>query len=437
MINKLHLKVQLKEWYGVTLSFIYYFCILSAYYVMRPIRDQLAAEVGSSELPSYFALTLIATLLLTPLFAWSVSHWPRRIVMPLIYIFFIICQLIFIPLYSKPLLLSPQALGMIFYVWVSVFNLFVVSVFWSFMTDIWSDLQARRLFPIIALGGTAGAVVGPLITRSLVEIISPSSLMFVSVALLAVAIVCITLLGNWAHKFGCHRKEAGSESAIEGGMLDGLKQIFTTSFIRTMCVIMLLNDAIGTIAYVLVIDYSGRTFVNDAIAQTRFAADIDLSSNIIQILVQLTITRWLLVRYGAGMIFLLCAAIIVLACLTMVFMGSPFTLIIGTMPLVAIVLIITRALSYGMIQPARETLYTLVPRSLRYKGKNAVDTVVWRVGDVISLLSINGFRTLGVSMAGFGAIWAALAAASGMIGWRLARRVEAGEFENHQNEKNT
>jgi AAA family ATP:ADP antiporter len=413
--------------YAVILSFIYYFSVLAAYYVMRPIRDQLAAEAGSIELPWFFGATLLAMLLLTPLFSWVVSRYPRKIVMPLVYLFFIVCQFAFIPFFNARS--SPHTLGIIFFVWVSVFNLFVVSVFWSFMTDIWNDAEARLLFPIIALGGTAGAITGPLLTRILVERFGQSSLLLVSIALLSLAIACIVLLGRWAHKFGSRRKEKNNESPIGGGMFDGLKQIFSTSFIRNMALIMLLSDAIGTIAYALVTDYSGQTFHDDPVRQTRFAADMDLSANILQVFVQLTITPWLLVRYGAGVVFVVCAAIVIAFCLMMALVQDPSVPIIGSMPIVALVLIVTRSLSHSMVQPARETLYTLVPRDLRYKGKNAVDTVVWRVGDVLSLLSINGFKALGVNIAGFGIIWAALAGVSGWIGWKLASRVEKGEFE--------
>ena len=429
IINKMHIKIKIEEWYAVILSFIYYFCILGAYYIIRPMRDQLAAEVGSVQLPWFFASTLIATMLLTPLFGWLVSRWPRRVVMPFVYLFFIGCQLIFIPFFNDKTLVSPRTFGIIFFVWVSVFNLFAVSVFWSFMTDIWNDTQARRLFPIIALGGTFGAVIGPIITNSLVESIGLALLLGLSAGLLTVAVVCVVFLGKWAHQHGVHRHDAGNESAIGGGMLDGLRQIFANPFIGKMSLIMLLSDAIGTIAYVLVTDYSGTTFPNDAIAQTRFAATMDLYANIIQVLVQLTITRWLLVRYGAGVVFAICAAIVVFACLTMTLINNPYALIIGAMPGVALLLIITRSLSHGMVQPARETLYTLVSRDLRYKGKNAVDTVVWRAGDLLSTLSMNGFRSLGVTVGGFGVIWAALAATSGWIAFRLANRAERGDFD--------
>lgn len=421
---KPYMKVKIEEWYAVALSFIYFFCILAAYYVMRPMRDQLAAEVGSTKLPWFFASTFVATLILTPLFAWLVSRWPRHIVMPIVYIFFIACQLIFIPFFNDQNFLSVQNLGLVFFVWVSVFNLFVVSVFWSFMTDIWNDEQARRLFPIIALGGTAGAMIGPLITRSLVAHIGSALLLLVSAAFLIVALACIIFLGRWAHQYGANRNKTGSEAPLGGGMLDGLKQIFMNPFIAQMSVMMLLGDAIGTIAYVLVTDYSGMTFAKDAIAQTRFAASMDLTSNIIQIVLQITLTRWLLVRYGAGIVFLISASVVIFASLAMAIMPDPYKPIIGIFPMVAIVLILTRSLAHSTVQSARETLYTLVPRDLRYKGKNAVDTVVWRGGDVISMLSINAFRSLGVNVAGFGMIWAVLAATSGFIGWRLANRLE-------------
>ncbi len=424
MNDKPSINVKSEEWVGAILSFLYYFSILSAYYVIRPLRDQLAVEVGSEQLPWFFTAIFVATLVLTPLFAWGVSRWPRRVIMPFVNIIFIVCLLVFIILFNDQSLLSTRSLGILFFVWVSVFNLFVVSVFWSFMSDIWSDAQARRLYPIIALGGTAGAIMGPTITSNLVEVIGSAYLLGVSALLLSVAVVCVLFLGSWAHKHGVHRFELNNEAAVGGGIWDGLKQIFSNRFIGIMSLMMLLNDAIGTIAYVLITDYSGVTFPHDVIGQTRFAANMDLSANIIQIGVQLIVTRWLLVRYGAGLVFAVWGAIVVFISLTMAFINDPCALVLGPMPWVALVQILTRSLSYGMIQPARETLYTLVSRDIRYKGKNAVDTVVWRAGDLVSLSFINVFRGLGAHVAVFGVVWAVLAATSGWMGWRLANRLE-------------
>lgn len=412
----------MKEVYALSWSFIYCFCILAAYYILRPLRDQLAVEVGSLHLPLFFAITFLATLVLTQVFSWLVSRFRRLVIMQTVYLFFIVCQVVFMLLWQDRELLSLKSLGLLFFVWVSVFNLFVISVFWSFMTDIWSDDQARRLFPLIALGGTLGALFGPIVTRSLVELIGTRFLLLVSIALLVIVMVCIQFLEKWAQNNG-----KSSYMPLGGGILDGLKQIFTSPFIATMSLMMILSDAIGTIAYVLVTDYSGATFPHDPIAQTQFGASMDLTSNLLQIILQLTLTRWILVRYGAGITIALSAAVV--ACASLLLLHKPSIPIFGIFPPIALVLIITRSLAHSMVQSARESLYTLVPRTLRYKGKNAVDTAIWRAGDVISLLSISGLRTLGVTIAGFGLISSFLAITSGWIGFRLANRVEKGEFE--------
>lgn len=420
-------KVLREEYYAVTLSFIYFFCVLASYYVLRPMRDQLSAQAGSQQLPFFFALTFIATLLLTPLFSWAASRFSRRIIVPATYLFFVVCQIAFIPFFINVELIPVKWLALLFFVWVSVFNLFVVSVFWSFMVDIWSDAQAKRLFPIIALGGTLGAIVGPFITKSLVGLIGVANLLFLSAGFLGVAVFCVYLLGNWATKFGINRFQKHSEDALGGGFLDGIKQIFFTPFIRAMSILILLGDAIGTIAYTLITDYSGSTFPNDAIARTEFAANIDLLTNGLQILVQLSLTRWLLINYGARSIFIVWTLIVMTCCLMLSFVPNPYAIAIGSLPWVALFLIISRALAFAMIQPARESLFTLVPRDLRYKGKNAVDTVVWRAGDTISLSLINFVRQFGVGIAGFGAIGALLIVISGSIGWTVSNRLEKKE----------
>lgn len=425
------------EWRAVAWSFAYFFCVLSAYYVMRPVREQLSAAVGSTQLPWFFAATFVATLALTPVFAWLVSRWPRRIVVPAVYAFFIACLLAFVPLFTFEGLLSPKALGTLFFVWVSVFNLFVVSVFWSFMSDIWSDEQARRLYPLIGLGGTAGAIAGPFATRALVGSIGVAHLLIVSAVLLGLAMACVLVLGRWAREHGVHRHRREHEAAIGGGMFDGLKQVFATPFMRSMAILMLLGDAIGTIAYALVTDYSGATF-HDAVSRTRFAADVDLATNLVQVVAQLTLTRWLLARHGAAPVLAVRAVVGILACIGLALAADPYAIAFGPLslsagpvhfvlsglPRVAVMLVLTRSLAYGMDLPARETLFTLVPRGMRYKGKNAVDTAVWRAGDVFSALTVNGLRAAGASVGVFGWIGAAALAASGSLGWWLARKLE-------------
>lgn len=416
-------RVHSGEWHAVALSFTYFFCVLAAYYVIRPVREQLSAAVGSTQLPWFYAATFLATLALTPVFAWLVARWPRRVVVPLVYGFFIACLLCFVPLFTAHGLLSPRALGTLFFVWVSVFNLFVVSVFWSFMADIWSSEQAKRLFPVIAVAGTCGALAGPALTRALVDVIGVAPLLVVSATLLGVAVACIVLLGRWARVHGARRFEVAHEAAVGGSMWDGLRQVFADPFMRGMAVLLLLADGIGTVNYALVADYSGATFT-DAVARTRFAAEVDLSANALTVITQLTLTRWLLPRKGPGAVILVWAAVSLLALSVVVVSPDPHAPLLMGMPAVAIALIVSRGLAYGMAEPARHSLYTRVPRDVRYKGQNAVDTAVWRFGDTVIAVGMNGLRLLGVTTGGFAGLSAMAAFSAAIIGWRMSRRVE-------------
>ncbi|WP_119718850.1 NTP/NDP exchange transporter [Cognatilysobacter tabacisoli] len=408
---------------AVALSFVYFFCVLTAYYVMRPVREQLSAAVGSTQLPWFYGATFLATLALAPVFGALVSRYPRRVVVPAVYGFFIACLIGFIPFFVQPDLLGPRALGMAFFVWVSVFNLFVVSVFWSFMSDIWSEPQSRRLFPIIAIAGTAGAVTGPTITSTLVDVIGIAPLLGVSAGLLCVAVGCAVLLGRWARVHGARRHDAAHEAAVGGGMLDGLKQIFSTPFMRGMAVLLLLADGIGTVNYALVADYTGQTFT-DAVSRTRFAAHIDLATNVLTVLLQLLVTRWLLPRSGPGVLITVWALVSMLALSLVIVSPHPHAPLIGAFPAVAIALIVSRGLAYGMAEPARHSLFTRVPRNQRYKGQNAVDTAVWRFGDLTIALGMNGLRAMGASIGLFASLSATAALAAGWIGWRLSRQLE-------------
>ncbi|HET8819563.1 MAG TPA: MFS transporter [Xanthomonadaceae bacterium] len=421
-------RVQQGEWYAVSLSFAYFFCVLAAYYMIRPVREQLAAAVGSVHLPVFYGATLLAMVALAPVFGWLVSRFPRRIVVPLVYLGFIACLVGFVPLFAQPGLLDTRALGTVFFVWVSVFNLFVVSVFWIFMSDIWAPAQARRLFPIIAVAGTAGALAGPALTRSLVTTLGIAPLLLVSAALLGVSVGCIMLLGHWARRHGERRHEAGHESPVGGGMWDGMKQVFRDPFMRGMAILLLLADGIGTVNYALVADYSGATFA-DAVARTRFAANLDLATNLLTAATQLTLTRWMLPRFGAGPAILVWALVSAAALLLVVFAADPHAPLLGTLPAVAIALVASRGLAYGMAEPARHSLFARVPRNLRYKGQNVVDTAVWRFGDLVIATGMNALRGVGVGIAGFAGLSAIAAASAAALGWRLSRRVEAAPVD--------
>ena len=420
-------KVHSGEWQAVILSFVYFFCVLSSYYVIRPIREQLVAnpDVGSGKLPSLFAATFVATLVLTPVFAWAASRWPRRVFVPVTYVVFIVCMLSFLPFFNNPQLVSPRTLAIVFFVWVSVFNLFVVSVFWSFMSDIWNQEQARRLYVVIALGGTAGAITGPIMTKYLVGLIGVAPLLIVSSALLGAALFCIFALNRWASQHGLQRHQGGNDAPVGGGMFDGLKQIFAVPFMRNMAILMVLSDMIGTVGYVLMTDYSGATFGADAVARTEFAAKVDAITNISQVIIQLTLTNFLLRTKGPAFVLVVCAIMSVLVCIAVALSRDAYAPVVLGLPWVIIMVITIRALAYGMRQPAGETLYTQVPREWRYKGKNAVDTAVWRAGDVACTLAMKGLQSMGATVAAFGWISAGVMIVMGGLGWRVAKQAQS------------
>ncbi|WP_133477349.1 NTP/NDP exchange transporter [Cognatilysobacter segetis] len=410
-------RVRRGEWPALLLSCVYFFCVLTAYYVIRPVREQLSAAVGSTQLPWFYAATFLVTLALTPLFAALVSRWRRRVMVPVVYGVFVACLIGFMPFFAQPGLLSPRALGVVFFVWVSVFNLFVVSVFWIFMSDIWTPPQARRLFPLIGFAGTTGALAGPAITHTLVGVVGVAPLLGVSAALLGLATFCSLVLGRHARE---QRPSTSDDAPLGGGMLDGLKQVLASPFMRNMALLLVLADGIGTINYALLADYSHATFTSDT-ARTAVAASVDFASNVLTMLLQVGIAWWLMPAIGAGRVLILWAGIAMAALALVVFSPDAYAPLVGAMPAVAIAAIVSRALGYGMAEPARHALFTQVARTERYKGQNAVDTAVWRFGDLLVALTMNAMKALGAGVGAVAMIGVAAAGTAAGIGWRLSR----------------
>jgi AAA family ATP:ADP antiporter len=321
-------------------------------------------------------------------------------------------------LFANPGLLSAKTLGAVFYVWLSIFNLFVVSVFWSFMADVWSQAQARRVFALIAVGGSAGSLLGPTLAGTLVGRVGVAPLLAVSAALLAVALVCAAWLGRWA-KTHAATVAAARGQAVHGTMFDGLRQVATVPFVRNMALLMVLSDCIGTINYALVADYSGSVF-HDAVSRTQFAAQLDLATNVLVILVQVTLTRWLLARGGAAPVIATWALVTTGMLLWVSGTADPHAPVLAGLPAVALALVVSRGLAYGMSGPARESLFTRVSREQRYLGKNAVDTAVWRAGDAATAWTMNLMRAMGANVPAFATLGAAAALTAGVLGWRLA-----------------
>ena len=378
------------------LSALAFFFVMTSYYIIRPVRDQLSGAVGSTSLPLFYGAVFVVMLLLTPVFGMLVARFPRRQLLGWSYSFFILCLFAFVPAFMAQDRIGARELGVVFFVWASVFNLFVVSLFWSFMADIFSSGQARRVFSLIALGGMAGAVFGPLVTRLLVRLIGVAPLLVVSACALALSLAFLLRLSAQHDQ----RLGRAGEAAIGGSLWAGLKELWSRPFLRYMALLMLFGDGIGTLVYALMADYAKAHFV-DTVARTAFYSNLDLATNLFGAVMQLSLTRWLLIRHGAGWGLLLPALVNVALLGAVALIGGGELAVFGYgVPVLAVMQVITRGFAYGMTKPAVDALYTRVPRETRYKGKNFVETAVWRFGDVVVTSAVSGLRMLGWGVGG-------------------------------------
>ena len=421
------LRSHLRDFPPLLWSFLYFFTLLTGYYVLLPVRDALGAtgdvqavfpaalvdwaagygvQLGELTLQILFTGTFIAMLLMQPLYGALVSRFPRRVFLPVVYLAFIACLGGFYLVFDSGL----PGRGAVFFIWVAVFNLFAVTVFWSFMSDIYDDADAKRLYGYIAAGGTIGGFLGPLITRSLVQQIGVPNLLLVSAGILALSVVCILRLGRWAKLREQALGRAGRDEAMGGSVLAGLRLLRDEPLLRAMAVLMFFGVGVGTLLYNEQASIARTYFPGDA-ERTAYYANIDLAINITTILVQVFLTRLLMVRFGVAPLLLIPGFAILLgfAALT----ASPLPM------LVAVVQILTRAGEFSLSKPARETIYTRVDREVRYKGKAVIDTAVYRGGDLFFVWThklLAGFGSAAVFGAGV------LVAATMTLGaWSLVR----------------
>jgi ATP:ADP antiporter, AAA family len=419
----LHRLVDVRSGEGaaLVLSAIYFFCILTSNYILRPVRDQLGLVGGQENLAQNFTGTLLATLIANPIFAWLVTRFPRQRFIPLLYRFFAANLVVFFALMR----FGPQPwqrwLNQVFFAWVSMFNLFAVAVFWSLLADLFTLEQGKRLFGPISVGGSLGAIAGSTIVNLLAKPLGPPALLLLSAGLLEAGVWLMRALLRAAKQ----RAEAPApavpvvdprspESRQEGGILTGIALVFSSPYLAWICVYMLLGSIAGTILYfeqAAVV----KAAITDAAGRTAFLARIDQIVNVAALLVQLFLTARIVKKIGIGPTLAIQCTLFGVA-----------LLVIGATPaLTAVVtgMILFRVGHYATSRPAREALFTVVGREAKYKSKGFIDTFVYRFGDVVGawlkvgLGSIGGLGTQGIALASL-----PIAIAWGAVGLVLGRR---------------
>lgn len=356
------------------LSAAYFFFVLSAYYMIRPIREQLGLAGGVWNLPWLMTATLVVMLALNPVYAWVVARLPRRRFIPLVYRFFAANLLIFFALIVS----APESwsiwIGRAFYVWTSVFNLFVVSVFWSVMVDTHSSEQAKRLFGAIGVGGTLGAITGAALTGWLVTYTGKAPLMLGSIVLLEAALFAFRRIAARGALDGV----TGTGIAREPGTdpIAGFKLLIRSPYLAGIALYLLLFAVTGTQLYMMQMEIVDVMLPEDA-QQTRFFANLDIATNACTLLLQAFVTGRFVMLAGVA------AALALVPLLTLG--GFAALLMAPTLLVVAGFQVLRRALHYAVDRPAREALFTPLSPDEKYKTKAFIDTFVYRAGDAVGV----------------------------------------------------
>ena len=388
-------------------AFVYFFALLAAYYVLRPIRDEMAIQVGQARLHEVFTLVFVTMLLVAPVFGWLTGRFPRRRLLPWLYAFFIANLLAFFVVFEAGGTQS-AAVARAFFVWVSVFNLFAVSVFWSLMADLFVTAQAQRLYGFIAAGGTAGALAGPALTAGLVLLIGAKGMVLVSAAFLLVAIVALLRLRDWAQRTGA-TGDIDAQRPLTGSVWSGITDLFRSPYLLGICLFLFLYSLLSTFLYFQQAELVPAA-IGDSAQRTRLLALVDMTVNVLTLLIQVLAFGTLIRRLGTT--FMLAAmpvvAIVGFALLAL----HP-----GLATLVAFG-VTRRAGEYAISKPARETLFNVLPPEQKYKAKNVIDTLVHRFGDTSSSWVFAGLKGLGLSLPTMS--WIAVPLAGAWLGVALA-----------------
>lgn len=413
------------------LAFAYFFCLMGAYFILRPVRDEMAVRSGVTSLPSLFLGTFVVSLLLAPLYGALVANLKRSRFIAITYSFLLCNILMFWWAWTFDVAMGFATRA--FFVWLSVFNVFAVSVFWSFMADIFRSDQARRLYPMIAAGGSLGGVAGAGAVTAFAPVLHAAGLLLVAAALLALAMTFALWLearaGVQAQSHAAARTDA-SDRKMGGGWLAGLQAIFRSTYVGGVALWVVLLSLAGTFLYAMQTAVVGEAGLESG-ERIRLFGAIDLACNIAIPVLQFTIARLVLTRARVGVPLGLVA--LVFAAGFCVLAANP------TLAVLVVMMVAQRTTQFAFSNPALQALWNVTPREDKYKAKNVVDVAIFRGADLASANLFNalqaglgmGLSTLAWLMAPVAGAWFAL---SILLGRRHDRLLAAAPADPPQQE---
>ena len=398
---------------GLLAAFAYHFLLFTGYYILRPIRDSMGVTGGVENLDEQFGWVLLSMLAIVPLFGWISGRFRRAVFLPWTYLFFVVQLVAFWVVFNARE--DDAATARVFFVWVSVINLPLISVFWSFMADLFDREQGKRLFAFITAGASVGAMSGSAITAFLAKAAGEVNLLLVSAAMIAATIFLMRYLLRWSAGREA-RGERAEARPIGGNPFAGLWKVLSTPYLGGIAVFIFLMAGVNTVLY---LQQAGLLEVNfpDRDARTAFLGRIELVMSVTTLLLQFFAVGRLTQRAGV-------AAMIVVVPL---FVAAGFLLISASPTLMTLVavFIARRVGQYAIVRPCREMLYTTVDRESKYKAKNVNDTLVYRTSDwVFAKAQVWIESAFQASLSGMALFGAGIAAAWAAVAWLLGRAHE-------------
>jgi AAA family ATP:ADP antiporter len=391
----------------------YGFCIFVAYYMLRPVRDEISsADRGNLQI--LWTAVFLVMLVAVPLYSWLVSKTTRGKFIPIANRFFISNILVF---YAALRLLPDSAriwVDRAFYVWLSVFALFVVTVFWGFLADLFHSEQGKRIFGFIAMGSSVGGIVGGLITQTIVTQVEVFTLLLIACVPLEVASWVAKILDR---KFGQQGEGAEkAEQKVEGDAFSGIKVVLQSPYLARIAGYIALMTFASTILYFELSLHIREAFEIDRTARTVLYARIDIAVNIVTILFQTVVTTRLIKYLGLGLSLAIVPGIALI--------GSFGLAAAPVLPVLIILQVAYTSCRHGIAKPTREVLFTVVSREEKYKSKAFIDAAVYRGGDLVSGWTHTGLMALGMSTAAIALAVAPVAAIWVGLGLWLGKKQE-------------
>jgi AAA family ATP:ADP antiporter len=410
-------KIEAHEARAVGLAVLMFFFVLGSYYILRPVRDTLGTVYGVTRLQELYTGTSIATLLMAPVYGGFAVRVRLSVLLPGVYGFFLASLLGFYVLFTRDP--ASRWVAAAFYVWISTANLMLVSVFWTFMADMFSRTQAKRLFGLISAGGSFGAIAGPGMAAVLADRVGLSGLLLIAAAGFAIAIGAVLLLEREKARVAAGQADGQTtrlDHALGGNPFSGFTLLFTSRYLLLIALFVVMVSWVSTFVYFQQAALIAQSFDSPE-ARARVFAEVDLIVNIGALAVQLFGTARLAQRFGVTATLIFNPVVMVLA-----FLGVAIS---PTLLVLLAVQAVRRIAEYAVAKPGREMLFTIVDQQSKYKAKNVIDTAVYRLADVSSAWLTAGAQALGAGTVGIAAIGVFISVIWGWIALRLGGQYDA------------